>query len=262
MSDAHTDVFDAWSDKATKTLTIIADYQRKVITRQHVKGCVGKIVADFGCGQGQIAKFVAPTALHYYALDLLPEQIQAAKKECTGDNITFIQTDCSKRQPLIKTASVDRVISSEVFEHMDHYDDYISEISRVLKPGGVLTLSTPSLSLYCYPSYFVWAFFKHPVSLRKRLHPFRNWEESVKYHPSIRLSDLKKLLSRHGIDVIKHKNVTAFCEQHYVKCISAWFERLTGRALPGLNLWMEIHERLVGLIPILGYRHSITAVRR
>ena len=37
----------------------------------------------------------------------------------------------------------DAVICSEVLEHLESLDDAVSEIVRVLKPGGVLAVSVP-----------------------------------------------------------------------------------------------------------------------
>lgn len=48
--------------------------------------------------------------------------------------------------------SFDSVVATEVFEHSDNLVELLSEISRVLKPGGVLFFTTP----------FVWPFHDAP----------------------------------------------------------------------------------------------------
>jgi 2-polyprenyl-3-methyl-5-hydroxy-6-metoxy-1,4-benzoquinol methylase len=40
--------------------------------------------------------------------------------------------------------SVDVVISFETIEHIVDYHQFMQEIKRVLKPGGILVLSTPN----------------------------------------------------------------------------------------------------------------------
>jgi len=43
-----------------------------------------------------------------------------------------------------KDSSFDVIISFETIEHIKHYDKFLSELKRVLKPNGVLIMSTPN----------------------------------------------------------------------------------------------------------------------
>ena len=45
-------------------------------------------------------------------------------------------------------ASIDVVVSFETIEHIERHGDFMSEIRRVLRPGGLLLLSTPDTRTY------------------------------------------------------------------------------------------------------------------
>ncbi|MEZ4821725.1 MAG: class I SAM-dependent methyltransferase [Ignavibacteria bacterium] len=51
----------------------------------------------------------------------------------------------------------DVVLSSQVLEHVEDSDNYLSECRRVLKPGGLLILST----------HGTWQFHSHPVDIQR-----------------------------------------------------------------------------------------------
>ncbi|MFN2507440.1 MAG: class I SAM-dependent methyltransferase [Chthoniobacterales bacterium] len=57
-------------------------------------------------------------------------------------------------------ASFDLVTCTEVIEHLEHYEGVMREISRVLRPGGVLVVSTPNvLNLRSRLRYLFFGFF-------------------------------------------------------------------------------------------------------
>lgn len=60
-----------------------------------------------------------------------------------GDGIEFIESDLSKPLP-IGDSSVDAVTSLAVVEHLDDSAVHVSEVYRILRPGGVTILTTPS----------------------------------------------------------------------------------------------------------------------
>jgi SAM-dependent methyltransferase len=83
----------------------------------------------------------------------------------------------------------DKVLCSEVIEHIPDADGAIAEIHRVLKPGGRLVLSTPnSASWYGFDRYVLWT----KVLRRRWDHPFDNWRN---------MGQLCSLLERHGFRI-------------------------------------------------------------
>ncbi len=68
-----------------------------------------------------------------------------------------------RSMPEIRDALFDCVFCSGVLEHVDRYQDALSEISRVLKPGGILLLGLPfRQSLHMAP-YDFWRFTEYGI---------------------------------------------------------------------------------------------------
>ena len=62
-----------------------------------------------------------------------------------GDNnITFIQTEVPPLKN-IDSESIDFVVTFQVIEHISDDKFFLSEIKRVLKPGGKLIMTTPNI---------------------------------------------------------------------------------------------------------------------
>lgn len=93
-------------------------------------------VLDIGCADRWIARHLA-LDVQYFSLDYPPtgRALYEAKPDVFGD---------ATRLPFAD-ASVDTVLLLEVLEHLHCPADSLSEIARVLRPGGVLLLTLPFL---------------------------------------------------------------------------------------------------------------------
>jgi len=69
------------------------------------------------------------------------DRLAAARKR----GIKTKQFDIEKKWPL-SSNSFDVVVSNQVIEHLVGTDHFITEIKRVLKPGGYTVISTENLS--------------------------------------------------------------------------------------------------------------------
>ena len=67
-------------------------------------------------------------------------------KKYSRKNLNFIQGDCTAIP--LEDASVQVVVSFETIEHHDRHDEFLSEIKRVLVPGGLLIISSPDRKEY------------------------------------------------------------------------------------------------------------------
>lgn len=111
----------------------------------HLKHVSGKVL-DIGCNVGNLAFFlrqagIKPTQLHYVGVDIAKTSINAAIKrqiECAefhvGSGIRLAFPD----------ESFEAVTLVEVIEHIAEQLAIMKEIARVLKPNGMLLLSTPN----------------------------------------------------------------------------------------------------------------------
>ena len=106
-------------------------------------------VLDAGCGGGGTAVSLAEEASFAVGLDLDARFVDSGTrlvKERGVGNAAFVQGD-GGRLPF-QAAAFDVVFSHSVIEHVSSAEDYLRECHRVLRPGGVLYLSTaPYLSL-------------------------------------------------------------------------------------------------------------------
>lgn len=112
-------------------------------------GVAGRRVLDAGCGAGGTALSLAEEARFVAGLDLEARFAGTGtrlKEEKKIGAVGFVKGD-GVRLPF-RDESFDLVLSHEVLEHVYEGPGYLADLGRVLRPGGVLYLSTaPYLSL-------------------------------------------------------------------------------------------------------------------
>lgn len=95
-------------------------------------------VVDLGCGyRGDLLQFLAKQDHRGIGLDLLVSKEQ-------HDNFILKKANLDKRFPL-KDGVADYVFSLAVIEHVTKPDNLLKEARRILKKGGLLVLTTPSI---------------------------------------------------------------------------------------------------------------------
>lgn len=92
-------------------------------------------ILDFGSGLGFFTNKLIPKVKHVYGCDIDKERIRFAKRNYK--KIFFTQMASDSRS-LYKDNYFDCVILLGVLEHVNNEDETLSEISRILKPGGSL----------------------------------------------------------------------------------------------------------------------------
>jgi SAM-dependent methyltransferase len=119
-------------------------WHRYALARQLSQHCT---VLDVACGEGYGAAMVAETAFKVVGVDLSADVIQHAKNNYGHHaNLQFITASCECLP--FSDASFDLAISFETIEHIEQQKEFISELTRVLRPDGVLILSSPNKRLY------------------------------------------------------------------------------------------------------------------
>jgi ubiquinone/menaquinone biosynthesis C-methylase UbiE/uncharacterized coiled-coil protein SlyX len=101
----------------------------------------GKVVLDLACGEGYGAAMLAGKAHRVIGVDIAEEVIQHARRRYTNANLEFKAGSCAS-VPL-PDSSIDLVVSFETIEHHDQHEQMMREIKRVLRPAGVLLISSP-----------------------------------------------------------------------------------------------------------------------
>ncbi|TAN03670.1 MAG: glycosyltransferase [Rhodanobacteraceae bacterium] len=107
----------------------------------------GKDVLDIACGEGYGSAMLAARARSVIGMDVDAATIEHARKVYQG--IAGLQFELGDAARLtLADDSIDMVVSFETIEHHDRHREMIAEIRRVLRPDGLLVLSSPNRDVY------------------------------------------------------------------------------------------------------------------
>ncbi len=110
---------------------------RLTLMRDLVVSARPSSVLDVGCGRGFFLGHLVESGLTgLVGVDVF-EDVQP-------DGWEFRRGDVTSALPA-EDASFDCVVAGEIIEHVPNPDDFLREIRRVLRPGGVLVVSTPNM---------------------------------------------------------------------------------------------------------------------
>ncbi len=103
-----------------------------------------RFVLDLGCGSGYGAEILSKKAWRVHAIDKSEDAISFAKGHHDKGHIEWFVEDFPKIDKKEKTYDI--VVCHEVIEHIDDDNLMVSEINRVLRPRGVMVMTTPVAS--------------------------------------------------------------------------------------------------------------------
>lgn len=102
----------------------------------------GKAVLDIASGEGYGSALLARVAQSVVGVDIDSECIGYAKQKYNNNpTLNFLVGSCESIP--LDNESVEIVTSFETIEHHDKHEKMMIEIKRVLKPGGLLIISSP-----------------------------------------------------------------------------------------------------------------------
>jgi SAM-dependent methyltransferase/glycosyltransferase involved in cell wall biosynthesis len=101
-----------------------------------------KDVLDIASGEGYGSALLAKHAASVVGVDISRAAVEHARARYVEiTNLRFLVGDCAEIP--LPDGCVDFVVSFETIEHHDKHEDMLLEIKRVLRPGGVLIISSP-----------------------------------------------------------------------------------------------------------------------
>lgn len=182
----------------------------------------GRLV-DLGCGGGELAARLRGTGWRVFGLELVESQAALAR----GRGVRVAVGEVSEGLPF-RSAEVDLVFAGEIIEHLLDTDGFLAEVRRVLRPGGVLVITTPNLASF-------------ENRLRLLLGAYPNWVDHRlgssghvrAYTPRL----LRAQLGVHGFTVERHVgNWIPVIPQRFADDVRWPWLRITGDWWPSLAM--------------------------
>lgn len=174
----------------------------------------GSLVLDAGCGYGAFSSAAIQAGAVTIACD-----ISRRLAAITASRLSLPAIVCDLCNAPFAPDRFDVVISSEVIEHTDCADRVIKNLAQVLKPGGLLALTTPNKA---------WEWLVVLAS-RLKLRPFRGIEDFLRWR------ELERLCIGSGLLTSVHCGFHPWPFQARAlnglsRCVDRWFGRtLFGR---------------------------------
>lgn len=136
MYDSFADAFDAHAHQSA---------YNALYDRPAVLGLVGDVygldVLDAGCGPGFYTQSLVRAGARVTAFDASPKMVELTRGK-VGGAAEVLVADLERPLDCFGDASFDLVVLALVLHHVDNRVAMLSELGRVLRPGGRLVLST------------------------------------------------------------------------------------------------------------------------
>ncbi|CAA0126865.1 putative S-adenosylmethionine-dependent methyltransferase/MSMEI_2290 [Mycolicibacterium vanbaalenii] len=114
--------------------------RHEVVYRRLVERCCDRDVLEAGCGEGYGADLIADVARRVIGLDY--DDSAVAHVRARYPRVDMRQGNLAELP--LPAESVDVVVNFQVIEHLWDQEQFVAECHRVLRPGGVLLISTPN----------------------------------------------------------------------------------------------------------------------
>lgn len=144
---------------------------------------------DVGCGGGILSESLAQSGAVVTGIDMSPGCIEVARAHAQAKNLSIDYQVCPIES--FKAPVFDRVMCLELLEHTTEPEQVIHHCARLLKPGGLLFLSTINRTLRAYLTAIVGA--EYILGLLPR--------QTHDYDKCIKPSELAEMVRSSGLEV-------------------------------------------------------------
>lgn len=126
-----------------------------------------KKILDIGCGSGTISLYLANKGYKVKGIDISRKAIKASKESAKNIGLKNVDFETCEFPREIPKGKYDLVFFSEVVEHLPDDELALRKIHKLLNPGGILYLSTPSKNAPLYRLGYAKKFDKEVGHLRR-----------------------------------------------------------------------------------------------
>src|ERR1700741_1031508 len=135
----------------TKTIKLL-----NYLEKQHP---AGKTILDVGCSSGEFLYHAQKIGLKAKGVEVNKWTVEIGRSNGLDIFNGFLA------EAKFDNASFDIIFLGDIIEHVTSPRDFVAECDRLLKPGGILIISTPNLDCFWSRSTFVlYRLFKIPWS--------------------------------------------------------------------------------------------------
>lgn len=114
--------------------------RHEVVYQRLAARCADREVLEAGCGEGYGADLIAAVARRVVAVDY--DEAAVAHVRCRYPRVEVMHANLADLP--LPGASVDVVVNFQVIEHLWDQAQFVAECARVLRPSGLLMVSTPN----------------------------------------------------------------------------------------------------------------------
>ncbi|ORJ55922.1 class I SAM-dependent methyltransferase [Mycobacterium simiae] len=114
--------------------------RHQVVYQRLATHCVGRDVLEAGCGEGYGADLIAESARRVVAVDY--DEATVAHVRARYPRVEVLHANLAELP--LPDASMDVVVNFQVIEHLWDQPQFVKECARVLRPSGLLMMSTPN----------------------------------------------------------------------------------------------------------------------
>ncbi len=196
-----------WSEEEGSTATIRYfinpvrfNYFKRMMDMHYTSGYSDKKALDVGCGGGFLSEELAKTGLEVTGVDPSGESIRVAREHAMKGGLDIEYLVSGGEQIPFAGGAFDMVFCCDVLEHVNDLPGVISEISRVLKPGGVFFFDTINRTLL---SKIIIIFFMQECGLTA----FGRGDDHV-WSMFIKPGELKSMMAQNGMSLAGLKGIT------------------------------------------------------
>jgi 2-polyprenyl-6-hydroxyphenyl methylase/3-demethylubiquinone-9 3-methyltransferase len=167
-------------------------------------------IAEIGCSTGTMSQLWAKQGHRVFGIDISEKFIEIARQRAAAANLSIgFEVGSATKLPW-NDESMNIVIAPELLEHIPDWEGSLREFIRILKPGGVLYLTTTNVLFPWWQEEFGLPFYPlYPAPIKRHCERLavtshRHWVSYTKFPPVNWFThrQLSKYLKQRGLTAL------------------------------------------------------------